>query len=141
MSKEEKRIEKNKQRHEERGDMYSTSIIHVHNISEESEQKAKRKIIIELMIWIVAAITYVIIGATMSLWHPGWLIFIAAQAVDALFVMIYDKKPSHSFLISICVVVYLWIGFGANIWHPTWLIFFLVPLYEVILKVIKVYRH
>ena len=39
---------------------------------------------INTALWVIAVAVYLIIGATSGRWHPTWIIFVIAAAVQAL---------------------------------------------------------
>lgn len=122
---------------------------------QEPEQKEKTEIKMELrrstvlkvvtdMLFPIATLAYLVMGFVWDLWHPGWLIFVAAAVLSPLLSAINRpklrpiKKGSHfgpvidwdelnagicalSFIIAIAA--YLFMGFAYSLWHPGWWVF------------------
>ena len=96
------------------------------------------------MLFPIATLAYLVMGFVWDLWHPGWLIFVAAAVLSPLLSAINrpklrpKKKGSHfgpvvdwdrinaafcAIVFLIAIPVYLVMGFMWNLWHPGWLIF------------------
>ncbi len=78
------------------------------------------------------AFTYVCLGITLNLWHPGWLIFLGGIVVCIWTGCLTDKSKNLKERIGgavcgstmiVAVIVYLAVGFTLKIWHPTWVVF------------------
>lgn len=88
----------------------------------------------------VATLIYFILGYTLNLWHPAWIVFLllplAASLADAII-----KKEVKNFAMPVLVAgVYLIVGFLTNLWHPMWVIFLTIPIYYIVLDAIENYK-
>ena len=84
---------------------------------------------------------YLIIGFTLELWHPYWVLAVLAGTscvVIGTVFEFFDKEGcrwemAHGknvytegaglILMMVCVNVYLFCGVFANLWHPLWIVF------------------
>lgn len=80
----------------------------------------------------ICAATYVCLGFTLNLWHPGWLIFLGGIVICIWTGCLTDRSKNLKERIGgavcgstmiVAVIAYLAVGFTLNIWHPTWVIF------------------
>ncbi len=113
----------------------------------ETELELSRSTVLKVvtdMLFPLAALAYLVMGLVWDLWHPGWVIFVAAAVLSPMLSAINRPKlrPKRKgsyfgpavdwdrlnaafcaivFLVAIpayLVMVFLW-----NLWHPGWLIF------------------
>lgn len=96
------------------------------------------------MLFPIVTLVYLVIGFVWDLWHPGWLIFVAAAVLSPLLSAINRPKlrpkvkGSHfgpavdwdrinaalcAIVFLVAILAYLVMGFLWNLWHPGWLIF------------------
>lgn len=80
----------------------------------------------------VCAATYVCLGITLDLWHPGWLIFLGGIVICIWTGCLTDRAKALKERVGgavcgstmiVAVIAYLAVGFTLNIWHPTWVLF------------------
>ncbi len=102
------------------------------NINNEYKNKVSKKI--SALTPILALLTFLILGFTKGLWHPGWVAFLAIPLVE-LVLSLFKRKGKAKFVtlsVIISIIGYLLLGFCLNAWHPGWLIFFLIPIVSII---------
>lgn len=96
------------------------------------------------MLFPLVTVAYLIMGFVWDLWHPGWLIFVAAAVLSPLLSAINRPKlrpklkGSHfgpavdwdrinaafcAIVFLVAIPAYLVMGFLWDLWHPGWLIF------------------
>ena len=59
--------------------------------SESQDRRALRKAI-NTALWVIAVAVYLIVGATTDHWHPTWIIFVIAAAIQALINTVFALK-------------------------------------------------
>ncbi len=113
----------------------------------EIELELRRNTVLKVvtdMLFPIATLAYLVMGFVWDLWHPGWLIFVAAAVLSPLLSSINrpklrpKKKSSHfgpavdwdrinaafcAIVFLLAIPAYLVMGFLWNLWHPGWLIF------------------
>ena len=80
---------------------------------------------------LLVVVAYLLMGFLGSLWHPGWIIFLAIPLYHWIVRMVQDKKYSGlptTISVIVSVAAYLLMGFLGGLWHPGWVVFFLVPV-------------
>lgn len=88
-------------------------------------------------IYPIAGLAYLVMGFYWGLWHPGWVIFIAAWVVDDIFSN-KKKRRINVPIYGIAVLVYLLMGFYADLWHPGWIIFIVAGIISSSVKRVKI---
>lgn len=90
---------------------------------------------------ILVVIAYLVLGFTLSLWHPAWILFITIPLFDSL-VKAIEKRKFQKFAYPILILVaYLSLGCFINGWHPWWVLFLTIPIYYSIAKPIDNHFH
>lgn len=84
-----------------------------------------------------SVIAYILLGALLDLWHPGWIVFFAIPVLPSLSDAIVKRNPSHFAYPVFVVAVYLLLGCLYGWWHPGWVIFLTIPVYYVIADACK----
>lgn len=77
-------------------------------------------------------VTYFILGVTLSLWHPAWILFLFIPINSSLIDAIKYKNPQNFAYPIFTVAIYLFCGIVFSLWHPMWLIFITIPLYYLV---------
>lgn len=90
-------------------------------------------------IMLLSIIGYIILGTIEGMWHPGWLIFLAALTLMTFVDAIVDRKLSSFGFPLLVTLIYLAIGFILHGWHPYWFLFLTVPIYYAIADPIDKY--
>lgn len=83
--------------------------------------------------FLAVIILYLILGFSLSLWHPLWIIFflIPTYYLTAFALKAPSKKklllrfPVYLYVITL----YIALGLTMNLWHPYWIIFLTIPFY------------
>lgn len=127
--------------------------IHVHDNKENThvdisakgfyvnQKKLSRKTLIirdtlNLITIFLCIIAYIVIGTTMHLWHPTWIIFFAIPLVASIIEAIINRNPSNFAYPILVVTAYLLVGFLTDLWHPYWFLFLTIPLFYIITSLI-----
>ena len=109
------------------------------NMNEESKKTKLMKIkdyVLFALLFIVTII-YLILGFTLSLWHPGWLLYFLPVIITSILDVI-DKKSVSEFAFPLLVAgIYLVLGFFWNLWHPGWVVFILIPVFYIVCYFLK----
>lgn len=109
------------------------------NMNEESKKtklmKIKDYVLVALLF--IVTIIYLILGFTLSLWHPGWLLYFLPVIITSILDVI-DKKSVSEFAFPLLVAgIYLVLGFFWNLWHPGWVVFILIPVFYIVCNFLK----
>ena len=109
------------------------------NMNEESKKtklmKIKDYVLVALLF--IVTIIYLILGFTLSLWHPGWLLYFLPVIITSILDVI-DKKSVSEFAFPLLIAgIYLVLGFFWNLWHPGWVVFILIPVFYIVCNFLK----
>ncbi len=108
-------------------------------ILEEDEEKdnyGKENILHSISLFVIV-ISYYVLGVTLNLWHPAWILFLFIPINSSLIEAIKWKNP-HNFAYPVFVAaIYLFIGTVYSWWHPGWIIFITIPLYYLVCDFFK----
>ena len=80
---------------------------------------------------------YLWIGFEHSLWHPGWVMFLAIPILKSFVTAFKNKRISAISYPLIVMLGYLWIGLEHSLWHPGWLLFLTIPIVSSFVTAIK----
>lgn len=72
----------------------------------------------------IAVLAYLFIGFRFNLWHPGWLIFVAAWVIEEIIDFLKTGKL-HISIYGVAGVAFLVLGFVFRLWHYAWMVFVL----------------
>lgn len=109
------------------------------NMNEESKKTKLMKIKDYVLVALLSIVTiiYLILGFTLSLWHPGWLLYFLPVIITSILDVI-DKKSVSEFAFPLLVAgIYLVLGFFWNLWHPGWVVFLLIPVFYIVCNFLK----
>lgn len=82
-------------------------------------------------------LTYIILGTTLDLWHPTWIIFFLIPIVSSIIEAIINRRLSHFAYPFVVTAAFLLIGFLKDLWHPYWFLFLTIPLFYIISSLIE----
>ena len=89
---------------------------------------------VEATLFVLATVAYIVLGATLGLWHCAWVLFFVPEIICSILRSI-RKRNMQYFNMPFAVMfafffVCMWIpGLEANLWHPMWAVFLGIPLY------------
>lgn len=92
---------------------------------------------INLITIFLCILAYIIVGTTLKLWHPTWIIFFLIPIVSSVIEAIISRRLSHFAYPILVVSAYLLIGFLTGLWHPYWFLFLTIPLFYIITSLIE----
>ena len=89
---------------------------------------------IEATLFVLATIAYIVLGATLGLWHCAWVVFFVPEIICSILRAIRKRNMQYfnmPFAVTFAFFfVCMWIpGLEANLWHPMWAVFLGIPLY------------
>ena len=96
---------------------------------------------VEGLLFLVATVTYILLGSLLDMWHNGWVVFFLPEIICSLARAI-RKKNAQQFNIAftscfafffVCMVVP---GLDAKLWHPMWVVFLAIPIYHTTVSAI-----
>ena len=103
----------------------------------ENKKTSKLKMIIDATIWLVATITFLLVGFFTGLWHPYWTIFLMAICITSLTEAIDRKRASYFCYPVFMVVLFILLGHYTGAWHPLWVLFITIPIFYTITEILK----
>ena len=77
----------------------------------------------------IALIAYLVVGFRWGLWHPGWLLFTIAWALEEVINSIRNGAKQTEFY-GLASVVFLVMGFFFDLWQFSWLAFVVAAIIE-----------
>jgi len=81
-------------------------------------------------------LAYIMVGTTLKLWHPTWIIFFLIPIISSIIEAIISRRLSHFAYPILVVSAYLLVGFLTGLWHPYWFLFLTIPLFYIITSLI-----
>ncbi len=82
----------------------------------------------------ISVIIFFVLGFAWSLWHPGWMIFLAIP-ITAILVGVLENTHNKAYIALtpfIAAIVFMMLGFVWSLWHPGWLVFLIIPMTAII---------
>ena len=98
--------------------------------------------IIEGALFLIAAISYILLGVFLKMWHNGFIVIFIPEIICSL-IRAIRKRNANNFnisfvaLFSFFFVCMVYPGLDANLWHPMWVVFLAIPLYHVVVSSIN----
>ena len=91
------------------------------------------KMMNRIPVFILVPIIFVLLGITLQLWHPAWLMFFILP-IYYLTAFAFNAKDRRGFFLRlpvpfVIIALFLLIGFATGAWHPAWMMFFILPVY------------
>lgn len=82
---------------------------------------------------IIVVLIFVVLGMTVRIWHPLWMIFLTIP-IYYHFAAACKTKSKKAYLMSlpipeVIVLIYLIAGFFFRLWGVAWWIFLIIPIY------------
>ncbi len=79
---------------------------------------------------IIIIIVYLILGFTLSLWHPGWIVFLLIPGLALSFEILNDpEKPLFKAILPLGLLLMFYVvSFGFSQWILAWSLLTLIPL-------------
>ena len=77
----------------------------------------------------LALIAFLVMGFAWGLWHPGWLAFTVAWAVDELAELAKPDRQAIE-LYGLASLVFLILGFYFDLWQVSWLAYIVAMVIE-----------
>ncbi len=103
------------------------------NIKEEMSASRKKTFKFEGLIFLLALISFLLLGTIGGFWRWCWLMFLIAIVISSIFEALLSKRISYFNYPIAVTVVYLFLGLlGPQIWHPTWILFVSIPIFYMI---------
>jgi len=98
---------------------------------------------IDILLFLIALTTFLVLGITQNRWHPAWAAFPIAGAIGQLIYVLTFKRKFLIVLIDsvwlTSAAAFLFIGLACNVWHPTWIIFIIDIIFTVAINIIYAY--
>lgn len=104
------------------------------------QRKTYRNIasLIDSLSLLIVLIIYIALGLVNDqYWATTWPLFIAALIPGGFYRLIVFKNVDFLPVCQIALTVYCFIGSFTDLWHPYWLILLFIPIYYLIIKIIK----
>ena len=88
----------------------------------ESESASDADWRAEYIAYPLAMVAYLIMGFAWGMWHPGWLVFTAAWAINDIGSFIRSDRQQAEFY-GLASMVFFVMGFFFDLWHFSWLVY------------------
>ena len=76
----------------------------------------RRKSVLLANIYGIALVAFLIMGIIFNMWHPGWLVFVAAWVIS-------DIRSIRFSIYGVALIVFLVLGFWLSEWRWAWIVF------------------
>ena len=98
------------------------------------------EIVFSCIVTSLVVIAYLLLGSLLGLWDKAWVLFFLIIIIPSLFTAIRKKNPNKFSFSVFVIMTYLticcWI-FNFTMWHPLWIMFFAIPVYYLVIKLIR----
>jgi len=81
------------------------------------------------LLYPVALLIYLVIGFGWGMWHPGWLVFTAAWALEEI---IETVKLSKYEFYGVATMIFFVMGLGFDLWRVAWVAYIVAAIIEAI---------
>jgi len=81
----------------------------------------------DALLYPVALLVYLVIGFVWGMWHPGWLVFTAAWALEEIIKCV--KLSKYEFY-GVATMVFFVMGFGYDLWRVAWAAYIVAAIVE-----------
>ena len=93
-------------------------------------------------LFVLAIVAYILLGTLANMWSNAWVFFFVPEVVCSIARAIIKKNPNQVNMPFIAVFAFFFVcmvvpGQSANLWHPMWLVFLSVPVYYIIINIIR----
>lgn len=112
-------------------------------ISKHKRNKALKEAFVSSFT-VIVIVGYILLGAFLKMWHPGWLIFLLIPIFSSLVWAIIEKKPSYFSIEMVAIATYVSIGIimpNNTGWHPYWAILLIIPVYRSIISAVTKVKY
>ena len=86
------------------------------SISPPRISASRRKNIFLANIYGIALVAFLVLGIGFQMWHPGWLVFVAAWVIS-------DIRSIRFSIYGVALIVFLVLGFWLGEWRWSWIVF------------------
>ena len=98
------------------------------------------EVIFSCIVTALVVLAYLLLGFFMNLWDKAWVLFFLIIIIPSIYTAIKKRNPNKFSFTILVVMTYLticcWI-YNFSMWHPLWVMFFAIPIYHLIMKLIK----
>lgn len=112
-------------------------------ISKHKRNKALKEAFVSSFT-VIVIVGYILLGAFLKMWHPGWLIFLLIPIFSSLVWAIIEKRPSYFSIEMVAIATYVSIGIimpNNTGWHPYWAILLIIPVYRSIISAVTKVKY
>ncbi len=110
--------------------------IHIGDAKIERKYKKVRELVTGLTA-LLCVIAYILMGSILTLWHPGWLVFLLIPIAESIVSVIAYRRVTKLAFPVMVAAAYLIIGFQAGMWHPWWVLFLTIPVFYMVFRPIE----
>ena len=95
---------------------------------------------IEGVLFLLAAVAFILLGALLNIWHAAWIVFFVPEIICSTIRCIIQKNPNHFNSPFLCCFIFFFVCMFLpaliegmpQLWHPMWVVFLFVPIYHSI---------
>ena len=98
----------------------------------EDENTSNKRWSIGDVVYPLALAAYLIIGFRWELWHPGWLAFPIAWAIEEIGSFI-KEGTKHTEFYGLATVVFFVLGFFYDLWQYAWIAYVLAVIIDAMI--------
>ena len=98
--------------------------------------------IIEGALGLACLIAYILLGSLANMWHNAWVLVFVPEIICSILRAIRKRNATQVNMPFVAIFTFFFVcmvapGLEANLWHPMWVVFLTIPLYYVVVNLIK----
>ena len=98
--------------------------------------------VVEGILSIVALIAFILVGSIFHAWYWAWVFFFVPEIICSLLRAIHKKNAQHFNVSFLALFAFFFTcmaypGLEAQLWHPMWIAFLLIPIYHMVVSMIR----
>ena len=99
----------------------------------------KVNIVLSSVLHAVALITYILLGALVSMWWNAWVVFFVPEIICSVIRCIQHKNANKFNMAFTACFIFFFTCMVApgDLWHPMWVVFLAIPAYHSIVGAIN----
>jgi len=95
----------------------------------------KINIVLSSILGACALITYILLGALLSMWWNAWVVFFVPEIIASIVRAVQHKNLNKFNMAFTACFVFFFVcmvlpGLSASLWHPMWVVFLAIPVYH-----------
>lgn len=97
---------------------------------------------VEGALFLLALVAYILLGTLLDMWHNAWVVVFVPEIISSL-IRAINKRDARKFnmpffaTFTFFFVCMIYPGLDANLWHPMWVVFLAIPIYYILVGIIR----